>query len=693
MSLKCLGNISRRWIGMMAGVSMVLAWPAAGQGMPALTFKSGHWDQVAGKLRPDPASQWRVALVEGPVADDVVVETQLCVPESGVVRSQHNGAGRFITKGADLFGESNAWSDAAFWLCYNEDGALPKYYRVEVSACPQARMVGIWKMGGGYLAVKPLEVPEGKPLRLRAAVSHEGSIRVYVDDKEVLAYHDPQPLKPGKAGVGALKGIVEFSALSVKPLTGMVPVPMPERGQFQLRGWLGNADTADTWLFDGEEPVLRLIKSGGGMSVGGASVFEWVTLRPGVAPPICYLPWQWTQWTGDDTDLSVLDEFTVVKEGAAWECLMKLKPRHGNGAAGTIRVTLSRDAARQRYVYEVDTQMTVAATGPLPYRHPLEFLDPWPAAGKGLALAHDRAPRQNFDYIVWEQPAGKAPRNITFANDYLWFKPAGQPYMDNSTVKPLGVGYMGCAPDVNVMVEYLGDPGFAISNEMCNWGYDWHHRITNDGWRKTGIPAGTKLAVKFRLTHEDSAKVSALYAASSHISSEVSAQKRRPVFEWPVTTFGRAVSVLESHNSKVWMGGEYVTNKGQGDRYCIRLNPKEILTPAADLGTSLMFPVRCYTTWQRTMSFDAFVDQGTAKLTVICKSTLPRAAVNQKVFEITGSPGGWRSSEMEPMRLSGCSRARCSSATTALCRSISIIFGSRNHQHCRSRCGNCRPLY
>ncbi|MEI8195008.1 MAG: hypothetical protein WCI73_03780 [Phycisphaerae bacterium] len=635
----------------LAGIAWGAGMVRGADGLP-LAAERGHWDQsVAGAWRPDPAATWNIALTREAAPANAAVETTFMIRDSGVVTLPHDSSQRFWVKGEGLFGETDLWADAALFVNYTPAaGALPQYYRVEVSGHPEASHVAIWKMGGGYLAAKPVTLDLKKPHTLKAETDQQGSIRVTLDGAEVLAYRDPMPLPAGKAGIGALKAIAEFTAFSVRPLERDVTVALPTQGDFKVRKWYeGKGALDENWVFDGDEPVFRLYNSKGGIT------FQWAKLRPGMTPTIADMPWFFSGIVGEDVQIEIPEEFAIVKEGPTWECRMKFKPRKGDGGSAEIHVTLQRDAAANRYTYDVDTTLKIGDK-PLPYRHPYEFFDPWPAAAKGLNQEFNRALRQSFEGFAWEQPGGKPARRMNFCNDYDQF--TGALRFINSEVKTPGMSAMGCEADANMVIHYLNNPGQALMGEMCMWGYDWHQRMLNESWRKTGIPANSSYNIKFQVTHEEKAAIEPLFKAAQHISAESCKFKQLPVVEWPVSTFARTADPLASRNSLLWLGGEYVQDKGHGDASSIRLKPKEKLRPSAPLGVSYFMPTKCVSAWNKTFSFDVLTEGGAApgasrKLLVTLRSTTVHLAVNQQTFELSGEPGKWQTLTMPADALIG----------------------------------------
>jgi hypothetical protein len=629
--------------GMLA--ALLLPGALAAQGLPPLAAVRGQWDAANGVLRPDPAAVWSLALTDKAVAPAVSVAATITIADSGVVLLPHSSEQRFWLRGADRLGENDLWADAALVLCYRDAQPLPGYYRVEISAHPRASHVAIWKTGGGYVAAAPLPVALKTPHTLRAETDGKGSLRVSLDDREVLVWRDPQPLPAGRAGVAALKAIAEFAAFEARPASGVAPVPAAAQGDFHLRPWYaGDQALEETWLFDGVEPVFRLHKNKTGIG------FQWVKLRPGVTPPVADLPWFWTQYTGEDTDVGLPDGFEVTQEGSTWACAIRLKPRAGDGARATFAIKLQRDTAANRYVYEVETTLTVGAAA-LPYRHPYEFFDPWPAAAKGRTTEFARNPRQRWEAFAWEQPDGRPPRRVNFSSDYLAFNAPYPQYFSNSTVRTPGLTAMGCEPDVNMVIHYRNDPGQKIYNEMCAWGYDWHQRLANETWRKGGIPAGSSFNLRFALTHESRETLAPLFAAARHISAETCQAGELPAFEWPCSTFGRTLAPLSSRNVPVWLGGTLARDDGHGDRASLRLAPGEKGRVSVPLGVSYFFPPDCFGPWAGRLSLDLRAPDGPGQARVTIRQTNPRAVANERTFEVADR--AWQSFSMNSDALIG----------------------------------------
>jgi hypothetical protein len=625
--------------------------------LPKMTFIAGHWDTApgTGALRPDPAIPWNIAVVESPCPAEVSVELRLSVRDSGTSVLGHSAGGRFVTRGADLCGENDLWADAALILDYDGSGPVPSFYRVEISAHPEAGNVAIWRSGGGYLAQKPLAISLKQEHRLQVRKDKQGSIRVALDGTEVLAYRDPFPLKPGKVGVGALKALVEFTGLTVRPLEEKITVALPEKGNFRMRKLFDSKSLDEEWLFDGDEPVFRF-------QLKPSYEFQWVKVRPGIIPPVSSLPIFWTQWVGPDVEITKPDGYEIEREGEVFEIEMKVRPREGDAATGVIRVKVSRDAKALRYVYDVDTTLTVNKDKPLRYGHPLEFWDPWPHAAKGMLLEYERSPRQRWHALAWEQPGNAPPRRVDLALDYGWLAadPDGKgmtgsmpDYEKVSAMKPKGKAAMGLADDANLVMIYENDPGYQLYNELCNWGYDWHCRLHNAAWRKDGVPAGTVINLRFTFTHEERAALADLFTRSKHIAEDWYQDVPRPVMEWPTNTFARTVRAMSPHNSHIWYGGHYVTDRGNGDTCCMRLEPGNKLV--GTLGYGLFTPAWVHHQNLRTMTFDALIPEGEGKVSVLCRTSIPAWNLEtKKEFELSaGKTAGWRTFEVDATPFAG----------------------------------------
>ncbi len=261
-------------------------------------------------------------------------------------------------------------------------------YRLQFDA--RDGTIALWKTPGNFLAAAdaPLLV-EGVPMRVvvRMAGPH---ITVAAGGKTIIDVDDRvAPLTKGKVFAGANHACMTFDNVKINRLsTASAPSTASHQPAFHVRLWC-----KAKWIFDGQEPVARI---GEGTDPHGKPWDDFpptlysAKLRPGTreaeAIPICYR----TLATRLEAPVSVIEEKPDK---------LVLEARSSDGKTNRVifRITLTFDAARDTYVYDVDTTVQY-----LTARKPLvEVLDPWPYGIVGPAYPQGPQWDRRYSCLLW----------------------------------------------------------------------------------------------------------------------------------------------------------------------------------------------------------------------------------------------------------------------------------------------------
>lgn len=637
------------WSGWLAGENPSIQ--ASADNLPwGLKVVEGKWSATDGTVSASPANTWTCALADSTSDRSQFAEAEFTVVESGVVLM--GSTGYQVTLGPDLPGENDPCADFALFLRRDDSPPLPVFYRIQISAHPQAGEIAVWRTNGGFLAVKSFAFKEGTTYKIRA-LSCGPSIEILIDGQPVLSCMDRRPLAGGKTGIGTLRGRTTVKSFVTGGLKSDPP-PYVHTLNFKLREW--NPAHPGKWIFDGDEPVLNFNLKPKSLDL------TCLKLRPASMPAIAFCPLSWTQWTGDDTELSVPEKVEFLEEGRQWRLSATFVPKSGAGANAEISMAITYDEQSQSYIYNFISSMKVSGSAALPYRHPLEWWDPWPIGAGGTALDHDRVPRQRWSHVMWEQPDGKPPRKLALNHDYLAIgaSPSNaklgnnklySEHLSNLSIRENGINAFVLYDDVNIVTILKRSQGDATPyNELCAWGFDMHFRLRNEEWRKTGIPAGTELKVEWSVTHQDSAKLAPILESAKNLFDFIE-PSNIPVVEWPSSGFEKTVSMQEHHNSATWTGGTLAVGGADGSKNCIILSGGEKLG-IEPFGKGGYFPEKLFTWGVWKIRFQARTDGDTALLRVNCVATNPRNSKNIKELTIPKADG-WRTFEMDSDVLSG----------------------------------------
>ncbi len=454
--------------------------------------------------------------------------------------------------------------DAGLLLRAKEDGASG--YRVQLSVkYQQATLVRF--PDGGYVRSVPCAVKAKTPIRLRARAAG-GVVRVFVDDREVIAYVDrltPYP-EQGRVALGVSSGArVTFSQVSLNAVdTEGTPAPVPHQPRLQSRSWVGGR----AWVFDGDEPIMLLPSA-------ESSTIMNVKLLPGFKP---LLTWN-SHWdTQNQGAYAEATNHTVdVQTSGGGETLSATwRGRHVKDRFGTrSKMTVGFDRERGVYTYDIESELEVFTGEPFQFRYGFDFehhtpLDPF-----------------QWQYLIARRRGGE-----------LYHRPVAPvdpgPQYDLETYQGLRVWYgrhngdlrvapaveYDIRPEWNPAIQADGKPGQRLCNTaVCAAFYD-----TGVAFPQETAKPGTKLRVKYRYTGYPADEAKGLFEQSKVYVAPTLDPHHHYIFadEWPKLTFRQFVPMSETwqlgrtpfmtgHNQRPTY--ELVKNCGAGSGFAMKLGP------------------------------------------------------------------------------------------------------------------------
>lgn len=531
------------------------------------------WASENGTYRPSPTNHWNFLPVGNDVASNQFIQAHIELQATGVIVGGFGfrRSGGQVNLGGDLPGENDRTFDAGLVLRYKATPAGAQFYRVAVTLEPGLQTLSVWKTGGGFLVLKKLPESTPKSVQLRAEVVDEAII-IYLNGEEVARYVDTNPLQGGVPGLAALRSTVDFSNVVVGDASHGMPRGEKATRDFAIRSL--NDLYPGQWLFHGDEPLFLFeTKIPEDVAPGRRGNFgmRWVKLKPGTLPAVAYNPIQITQHRGSEHDIDAARELrTYIDKGIAHaEWKLTGGPEESSTAITKMQVTY--DEAKDRYVYEFETQVNIGEHG-LPYASYIEFFDPWAACSMGL-VTNGYLPEQRFRYILLEQPHGLPTRVLPLTRDYQEI--GSQCYMERKAYRMLhgekqgnreaavggASGFVG-ETDVNVITRIRKTSGLNPSIDLCAWGHDLHYRLTLPPGT-TRIEPGIEWNIDWTMTHEDHAVVDPLIQSALSMVDFI-VRDVRPIFGYPTTNFTKGVDTKEPRNQNMWAGGTFIEGEKKG---------------------------------------------------------------------------------------------------------------------------------
>ncbi|MHB9131193.1 MAG: hypothetical protein ACYDBB_08900 [Armatimonadota bacterium] len=371
-------------------------------------------------------------------------------------------------------------------------------YRLQLNA--RDGTIALWKTPENFLAAADVPLlTEDQPVRL--VIRMVGSrITVSANGTQIIDVVDHvEPILRGQLLAGANHARMTFDKVTVTRLAA--PVTEPElpahRPAFHVRTWC-----RARWIFDGVEPVARIGEGKDGKPWPGfpTSLYS-AKLRPGTREadciPLCF------RTLGDwpEAPVAVISE---TPERLVLEARTSDRtPNHAPTGTTILQLTLTYDAARDTYIYDVDSTITyLTARKPI-----IEVLDPWAYGSVGPAYPQGPQWDQRYTYLLWRGEDNRFYRQPL--NHYAIFGgllSATQPELVYTGEK-----------DVNPHYELYGDSlKCRYSTGLCTVMLDQHVQPT----RKDTVPAGTIERFQWRVSSIGGAEAARMLAEAAWSESE-----------------------------------------------------------------------------------------------------------------------------------------------------------------------------
>ena len=455
------------------------------------------------------------------------------------------------------FGQSwSVWPDKTFadqgWeACLLLRAGEQSGYRVQASYKLQ-ELALVKFPGGGYLRSVPCPLKLNEPLALTARI-RGNRIAVLAGGKELISFVDADPLPAGKFGLGVSSSAsAEFAKVVFKRLDEAKPEMLPEHvPNFSARKWLGER----LWVFDGAEPIMLLPDP-------ASSYINNVKLRPGVRPLLSFNSHWDIQNQGAFAE-GKNDTADVKTTGGGKELACTWIGKHVKDRFGTRTTMAIRfDAVKQVYVYDIDSELEMAAGDPFHFRYGFDFehhtpLDPF-----------------NWQYLLFRRKDGVLNRRPVYPID-----PGPQNDLEASNGLRVWHGRHNDPVPVYPAVEYTIAGGKRkLNTAVCAAFYD-----TGVSFEPETLAAGSKVQVHYRYTGYPADETAKLFKESIVYDSPTLDPSHHWIFaEWPKTTFKQFVPLSESwilgrapfttnHNARPTY--ELAKDTGYGSGFAMKLGP------------------------------------------------------------------------------------------------------------------------
>jgi hypothetical protein len=392
-------------------------------------------------------------------------------------------------------------------------------YRLQLSASDDT--IALWKTPENFLAAAAVDLTEGTLVRLVVRMAGP-RITVFADGKQIMDVVDRvEPLLRGRLLAGANHARMTFDKVTVTRLPAPAAAPpAAHQPAFAIRPWC-----RARWIFDGAEPIARLGDGKDGRPWGSFPIALYsAKLRPGTREadfiPLCYRTLG--HWPEAPIAVVAATPAQIVLEARSSD----RQPDRAPTGTALFRLTLTYDAARDSYIYDVDSTVAyLTARKPFP-----EVLDPW--AYSTVGPPYPEAPRwdRRYTHLLWRGEDGRFYRQPL--NHFSIF---GGPL---SATQP-EVLYVGEA-DVNPRYELYGASLLTrYETGLCITMHDLHVQPT----RKAAMAAGTTERFQWRVSSVHGAEAAQLLAASVW-SVNATAQEKVYGLLFPAgTTFAPAQTV------------------------------------------------------------------------------------------------------------------------------------------------------
>ena len=544
---------------------------------PARPVNCPDWREAGGALQAESyAAAWSYLLQGDPQDADYTLEFDFQLPAMVPDRVEYFGANMIGYRPGEF---EPCWETCAVVRYTDRD----RFYRVSFGTLAgdgdglgPGGAVALWSPAGGFLQVVPYC---GKAFVWRQVkiVAAGPVIEVWLDGELVIHYRDTvAPVPAGRWGIGVFgQQFYRFRHVRKSADTQVLPAeeatcPGKDAPCFRVGYFL-----RQPFLFCNNEPLGRLDPA--------SSIIHEVRLRPGYKP-LAMIGLHWDQYSGPRNVVDVREEWVVENAGGP-EFVARYRFRNpGGNVYCRGRLTVSYDAQRESYLWEVDTTVEVAPgqtwkndhfglsfADPVPYDHippAVEMPDPWEC---------------RYQWVVFEAPDGRLYRHPLIHNhvpalaDQMQLNPAG------------GLAVLMHDPLGNLALEFDfdGDPQARPGWWLCPWAYDLHFLLNpyEPGYE---IPGGTQHHVKFRYLSVRGEEAQRLLEAST-VHPYFAMLPDRLIYSGGMNTFALTKPCTEPQAEYFWEGGERDEEIGRDDHYSLRLSndgPDQQVRSAVGIGGS-----------------------------------------------------------------------------------------------------------
>lgn len=526
---------------------------------PARPVNHPEWIEQDGVLQAESkVSAWSYLLQGQPDETDYTLDFEFLLPAMVPDRVEYFGM-NFLGYRPGEF--EPCWETCAVVRYTDPD----HFYRVafgtlagDANGMGPGGAVALWSPAGGFLQV----VPFGSKTftwRQVKVVTAGPVIEVWVDGELVIHYRDTvAPVTAGRYGIGVSgPQFYRFRNIRKSANTAVLPAeqatyPGKDTPRFRLAYFL-----RQQFLFCNNEPLGRIDPAG--------SIIHEVRLRPGYKP-LTMFGLHWDQYNGPHNTLDVKEEWVVEKTNGP-EFVARYRFRN---PAGNVfckgRLTVSYDAQRETYLWDVDTTLEVAAGQTWKNNHyGLSFADPLPYDHVPPAVEVPNPWQCRYEWIVFEGPDRKWYRHPMLHNH---IPPIPEQMKYNSAG---GKAILMHDPLGNLALEFDFDPEPNLRPAwwLCPWAYDIHFLI-NPYEMNEDIPAGTKHHVKFRYLSVHGEEAQRIFDAST-VHPYFATLPDRLIYTGGVNTFAITKPCTEPQAEYFWGGGEQDREIGRDDRFSLRL--------------------------------------------------------------------------------------------------------------------------
>lgn len=441
------------------------------------------------------------------------------------------------------------------------------FYRVQLSAARGE--LALWDATGGFLQLIPCAVEIGKPHDLTVRW-RDGHMVADLDGKTVMDYWDRTlPYDSGRIGLAVWKSEVQVERFEAADPEWRLrrKGPPPHRPDFRFEPSGGLLEGHPSFhlepyegviLFDGYEPISCFFK----FPDNGKLYHAAVKLKPGwrsayfnYIGPRLDDGGEWPPLAGE-----LPEAFAVTKTGPTLEFSFRMD--HGETGHTDHECVVRFDDRRGVYRYEFRGRLHIVNDCKA---NVIEICDPltYNNRSPGPDVVHRWNPA-GHRWWVFEGADGPWQR-MPIVDD--WRGDRGLRTKWGKSLDFLYPDPVAC-PAFETELGWAQRPGQKYVLGQCLWGYDYHHRITEAGFK-----AGEERTWTMTFTALPPPEAQRLFETSGF------AEDHRPLAQIPFmpfdptgTTFEHTTTLADPSTTMCWMGGVRDDTVGHGDTYSLRID-------------------------------------------------------------------------------------------------------------------------